>query len=405
MNRIPRGIPCLAVIIIIFGYLSSTMGFTNVLNTVMRTAHDLLLNTVFYLMAMCVLTGALSRIFSVFGVVDLLQKVLKPVLRPLFNLPGVSSAGALMTFLSDKPAIISVAKNPQFARYFKRYQHISLVNFAGSFAMGLLVIIFMMGHGYYTEPLYGLVGAIVGSIISTRLMQRLVLKEYPDYLDEDVIGPRKTQNSNSKNPDGEAADGQSPMANDGWSKYETHPEDTRQTLFVRVLDALLDGGKTGVEVGLAIIPGVLIISTFVMMFTFGTDPATGTYTGQAYQGTSLLPYLAGKAGFLFRWLFGFNASELVAFPITALGTVGAALGLIPEMMSKGIIDSNAIAVFTAMGMCWSGFLSADAATLDSLGYRHFISRSFTCTFVGGLAAGIVTHWLYFFATYLMGIIN
>ena len=384
MKKIPRGIPCLIVIIALFGYLSSVMGFTNMLNTIMRTAHDLLLNTVFYLMAMCVLTGALSRIFSVFGVVDLLQKMLKPVLRPLFNLPGVSSAGALMTFLSDKPAIISVAKNPKFARYFKRYQHISLVNFAGSYAMGLLVIIFMMGHGFYTEPLYGLVGAIIGSIIATRLMQRLILKECPQYRDEDVI---EKDTSEKKTP------------------YETHPDDPRQTLFVRVLDALLDGGKSGVEVGLAIIPGVLIISTLVMTLTFGSDPETGTYTGEAYQGTELLTFLASKAGFVFQWLFGFNASELVAFPITALGTVGAALGLIPEMMSKGIIDSNAIAVFTAMGMCWSGFLSADAATLDSLGYRHFISRSFTCTFIGGIAAGIITHWLYVLITYLLQFIN
>ena len=384
MKKIPRGIPCLIVIIALFGYLSSVMGFTNMLNTIMRTAHDLLLNTVFYLMAMCVLTGALSRIFSVFGVVDLLQKMLKPVLRPLFNLPGVSSAGALMTFLSDKPAIITVAKNPKFARYFKRYQHISLVNFAGSYAMGLLVIIFMMGHGFYTEPLYGLVGAIIGSIIATRLMQRLILKECPQYRDEDVI---EKDTSEKKTP------------------YETHPDDPRQTLFVRVLDALLDGGKSGVEVGLAIIPGVLIISTLVMTLTFGADPEMGTYTGEAYQGTELLTFLASKAGFLFQWLFGFNASELVAFPITALGTVGAALGLIPEMMSKGIIDSNAIAVFTAMGMCWSGFLSADAATLDSLGYRHFISRSFTCTFIGGIAAGIITHWLYVLITYLIQFIN
>ena len=225
--------------------------------------------------------------------------------------------------------------------------------------------------------------AIIGSIIATRLMQRLVLKECPQYKDEDVISSDETTER---------------------TPYETHPDDPRQTLFVRVLDALLDGGKSGVEVGLAIIPGVLIISTLVMTLTFGTDPDTGTYTGEAYQGTELLPLLAGKAGFVFKWLFGFNASELVAFPITALGTVGAALGLIPEMMSKGIIDSNAIAVFTAMGMCWSGFLSADAATLDSLGYRHFISRSFTCTFIGGIAAGIVTHWLFFFITYLIELI-
>jgi spore maturation protein SpmB len=212
-----------------------------------------------------------------------------------------------------------------------------------------------------------------------------VLKECPEYLEEDVIENREQEMTSGK--------------------YETHPDDPQQTLFVRVLDALLDGGKSGVEVGLAIIPGVLIISTLVMTLTFGSDPETGTYTGEAYQGTELLTFLASKAGFVFQWLFGFNASELVAFPITALGTVGAALGLIPEMMSKGIIDSNAIAVFTAMGMCWSGFLSADAATLDSLGYRHFISRSFTCTFIGGIAAGIITHWLYVLITYLIQFIN
>lgn len=387
MKRIPRGIPCLVVIIGLFGYLSHVMGFTNMLNTIMKTAHTLLLNTVFYLMAMCVLTGALGRIFGEFGVVDLLQKMLKPVLRPLYNLPGVASGGALMTFLSDKAAIISMARNPQFARYFKRYQHVSLVNFAGSFAMGLLVIIFMMGHGFYTEPLYGVVGAICGSIIATRMMQHIVLKKCPHFRDEDVV---------------------SQMFGTESRPFETVPDASDQTLFVRVLDALLDGGKSGVEVGLAIIPGVLIISTFVMMLTFGgaevTDAAgrvTHVYNGEAYQGTELLPTLAGKIGFVFHWLFGFQASELVAFPITALGTVGAALGLIPSMMDKGIIDSNAIAVFTAMGMCWSGFLSADAASLDSLGYRRFISSSFTCTLVAGLAAGIITHWLYELVTMLV----
>ena len=382
MKRIPRGIPCLVLIIALFGYMAMVMGFTNMLNTIMKTAHNLLLNTVFYLMAMCVLTAALGRVFSEFGVVDLLQKMLKPVLRPVFNLPGVASGGALMTFLSDKAAIISVAKNPQFARYFKRYQYVSLVNFSGSFAMGLLVIIFMMGHGFYVEPFFGLFGAICGCIISTRLMQHFVVKDCPNFIDEDVI------------PSGEGpADGM---------PYETAPGSEHQTLFVRVLDALLDGGKGGVEVGLAIIPGVLIISTLVMMFTFGAGPQG--YDGEAYQGTELLPAMAGKIGFLFEWLFGFHNSELVAFPITALGTVGAALGLIPEFISQNIIDSNAIAVFTAMGMCWSGFLSADAATLDSLGYRSFISRSFVCTFLGGISAGIITHWLYFGIQAVQGVL-
>ena len=71
MKNIPhyfRGIPCLLVIIVFFGYLASSMGLANMLNTIMRTAHDLLLNTVFYLMGICVITGALGKIFVEFGV-------------------------------------------------------------------------------------------------------------------------------------------------------------------------------------------------------------------------------------------------------------------------------------------------------------------------------------------------
>ena len=50
---IPNGIICLLVFVALFGYLGSKMGTANMLNTIMNTAHDLLLNTVFYLMAMC----------------------------------------------------------------------------------------------------------------------------------------------------------------------------------------------------------------------------------------------------------------------------------------------------------------------------------------------------------------
>jgi hypothetical protein len=118
------------------------------------------------------------------------------------------------------------------------------------------------------------------------------------------------------------------------------------------------------------------------------------YTGGAFQGTQLLPWVAGKISFVFEWLFGFTAPELVAFPITALGAVGAALGLIPEFAAKGIIDGNAIAVCTAMGMCWSGYLSTDAATLDSLGYRPLVPKAFLSSFLGGITAGIIAHWVY-----------
>jgi hypothetical protein len=65
-RAIPNGIPCLVIVFGLFGYLGHKMGTPNMLNTVMNTAHDLLLNTVFYLMAICVITGALGKIFVEF---------------------------------------------------------------------------------------------------------------------------------------------------------------------------------------------------------------------------------------------------------------------------------------------------------------------------------------------------
>ncbi len=404
MKRLPNGIPCLLIILLIFGYMSSVMGLTNMLNTIMHTAHDLLLNTVFYIMGMCVVTGALGKVFVEFGVVDLLQRILRPVMKPVFNMPGVASLAAVLTFLSDNPAIIALSQDKGFARYFKKYQHVSLVNFGTAFGMGLLVIVFMIGQGYFLEPLVGLFGSLCGCVIATRLMQHFTLKMYPNYLHEDAVAVTNYTGDEAL-PDVKFSD---PTADDPTANETTKPRNHETTkksdlsLFVRVLNALLDGGKDGVTIGMAIIPGVLIISTFVMMMTFGGTAegvdANGNdiivYTGGAFQGTQLLPWLADKISFIFEWLFGFTAPELVAFPITALGAVGAALGLIPEFISKGIIDGNAIAVFTAIGMCWSGYLSTDAATLDSLGYRPLVAKAFLSSFIGGICAGVIAHWTY-----------
>ena len=151
-SKIPSGIICLVVVFGLFIYLASRMGTPNMLNTIMNTAHDLLLNTVFYLMAICVITGALGRVLVDFGVVTLLEKLLRPLMKPLFNLPGVASLGAVMTFLSDNPAIISLAQDKKFSAYFKKYQFISLTNFGTAFGMGLLVVVFMVGQGFYSEP-------------------------------------------------------------------------------------------------------------------------------------------------------------------------------------------------------------------------------------------------------------
>lgn len=366
-DRIPAGIICLLVVFALFGYLGSRMGTPNMLNTIMKTAHDLLLNTVFYLMAICVITGAIGRLFVEFGVVTLLEKILRPLMKPLFNLPGVASLGAVLTFLSDNPAIISLAQDKRFASYFKKYQFISLTNFGTAFGMGLLVIVFMVGQGFYAEPFIGLFGAVCGCIVSTRLMQRFVLKIYPQYKEECACSDEEL--------------------------HDKQEAEIKKPLFQRILDSLLDGGRTGVDVGLAIIPGVLIISTLVMLLTFGPS-ASGEYTGAAYEGVELLPWLAGKVGIVFEWLFGFSDPHLIAFPITALGAVGAALGLVPNFMAAGWIDGNAIAVFTAIGMCWSGYLSTHTAMLDALGYRQLTSKAIIAHTIGGLVAAVVAHWAY-----------
>lgn len=364
---IPQGIICLVIVFGIFAYIASQMGTPNMLNTIMNTAHDLLLNTVFYLMAICVITGALGRLFVEFGVVNLLEKILRPLMKPLFNMPGVASLGAVLTFLSDNPAIISLAQDKRFSVYFKKYQFISLTNFGTAFGMGLLVIVFMVGQGFYAAPFIGLFGAVCGCIASTRIMQYFVVKNFPAYEHELAATAEELQQEKEK--------------------------EIKKSLFQRILDSLLDGGRTGVDVGIAIIPGVLIISTMVMLLTFG-PAASGNFTGAAYEGVELLPWLGEKLGFIFKFLFGFTDPHLIAFPITALGAVGAALGLVPNFISAGWVDGNAIAVFTAIGMCWSGYLSTHTAMLDTLGYRELTSKAILAHTIGGFVAAIVAHWCY-----------
>ena len=264
----------LTLLVSVFSFLGYKMGGSNMLKTLMNTAHDLLLNTVFYLMGITVLTGALSKLMSEFGVVNLLERILRPLMKPLYNLPGVAALGAVMTFLSDNPAIIALSKDRNFASFFKKYQLISLTNFGTAFGMGFVVIITMVGYVQITGALVGLAGAFCGSIISTRVMQRKCLKAYPE-LDSPVL---------------ESAAGES---------FEEQPEEDNQDgIFMRFLNAVLDGGKNGVELGLQIIPGVLIITTAVIMLTFGAGPE-GVYNGSSSQGVPVLPWLAEKI----HWVF------------------------------------------------------------------------------------------------------
>ena len=345
------------------------MTLPNMLNTFMQTAYQLLLETVFYIMAICVLMGGISKLLIEFGVVRLMENILRPLMKPLYNLPGVAALGAVMTFLSDNPAIISLAHDKNFSQYFKKYQLVSLTNFGTAFGMGLVVLAFMIGKGFGSGAAVGILGAFIGSIVSTRLMQRFTLKSYPE-MDAPVV-EGATEGNEQK------------------ISYKSEG-----SVLQRFLNGVLDGGKEGVNIGLAIIPGVLCISTIVMMLTFGPSGENGQYTGAAYEGVPIITMLADKINVVFDWLFGFKFGALISFPITALGAVGAALGLVPRFISEGIIDNNAIAVFTAMGMCWSGYLSTHTAMLDSLGYRNLIGKAIGAHTIGGLCAGIAAHWLW-----------
>ena len=357
-----------------FLYISSIMGAGIMFKVIMNTAHDLLLNTVFLIMAMAVLAGALSALLSEFGVIALLNKTFAVFMKPLYSLPGASIIGAITTYLSDNPAIISFSKDKSFTKYFKKYQIPALCNIGTSFGMGLIVTTFMITQGkeFVLPALIGNLGAIIGSIISVRMMLHFTKKFYGDSeLELEIAVTQETEDLR------EIRDG---------------------SVLQRGLDAILEGGKSGVELGLAIIPGVLVVCTLVMLLTFGpsTDPVTGAkvYTGAAYEGIGLLPLIGEKISFILEPLFGFTSPEAIAFPITSLGAVGAAMSLVPQFITDGIIGPNDIAVFTAMGMCWSGYLSTHVGMMDALDARELTSKAILSHTIGGLCAGISAHLIF-----------
>jgi hypothetical protein len=374
---VAEGLVTILILALVFGLMGHVMGVENMINTIMKTAYDLLMNTVLYLVAITVIVGALSAILVEFGVVRIIEIVFSPLMKPLYHLPGVASLGGVLCFLSDNPAILTLARDKGYQSYFKKYQLYSLTNFGTAFGMGLIVITYMIsqghlnpaGKGFYGEAFIGFAGAVFGSIVSTRLMQGFTRKEFGE---EEVV------------PD---------------SEKESFDEDKvilkkRESIFIRFLNSILDGGKSGLEAGISIIPGVLVISTAVMMVTWGPKDAALGYQGLAYEGVPLLPAIGRALGFFFNALFGFTSPEAIAFPITSLGAVGAALSLVPRYLKEGLIGGNDIAVFTAIGMCWSGFLSTHTGMMDALGRRDLIGKAIGSHAMGGLAAGVFAHYLY-----------
>ncbi len=364
----------LAIFLGFFTLVGSQMGLTNMLNTLMNTAFDLLMNTVFYILAIAVLAGAISGLFSEFGVISLLNKLLSPAIRVVYGLPGASAVGVFTTYLSDNPAILTLATDNNFRRYFKRYQLPALTNIGTAFGMGLIITTFMVslkspaGESFGLAVLVGNLGAVVGSIVSTRLMLRYTAKLYgkdaPCDVDDsqEAIDIKKVRQVRSG------------------------------SIGSRFLDAILSGGKSGVDMGLAVIPGVLIICTLVMMLT--NSAPEGGFTGAAYEGIGLLPWIGEKLSFLLQPLFGFQNPEAIAVPITALGAAGAAIGIVEKLIAAGTANAHDVAVFTAMCMCWSGYLSTHVAMMDSLKCSFLTGKAIIYHTIGGLCAGIFANWFY-----------
>ena len=360
----------LTVFLLFFVYLGSQMGVANMLNTLMNTAYKLLMETVLYIMAIAVLAGAVSALFSEFGVIALLNKLLSPVVALLYGLPGASAVGIFTTYLSDNPAILTLADDNNFRRYFKKYQLPALTNIGTSFGMGLIITTFMLGLGrnFGTAVLVGNLGAIIGSIVSTRLMLGYTKKLYG------AEAPCELSDSD------ETIDIQ--------HFRKVRPESGPR----RLMDAILEGGKTGVDMGLSVIPGVLIICTLVLMLT--NSMPQGGYTGGAYEGVALLPWLGQKLSFIIQTLFGFQSPEAISVPITALGAAGAAIGIVEKLVQSRLAGAHDIAVFTAMCMCWSGYLSTHVAMMDALKSSHLTGKAILCHTIGGLCAGISANLLF-----------
>lgn len=383
----------IVLILAVVAAFSAKMGLGNFLSTVMNTGYRLVMDTSLYVMAVCVVTGALSAVLAEFGVIGLLQKIISPVMRPIYGLPGVSSLGVILTFLSDNPAILPLGRDVRIAKYFKRYQLPALTNLGTAFGMGLVVTTFMIGLGneFITPTLIGVAGAIAGSIVSTRIMLFLTKRHYKkdgtfdymnQYIDASDYADQTVAEEETKTPDAE--------------------KPQKRGAAMRLMMAMLDGGKSGVDLGFSMIPGMICICTPVLMLTNGPSIVEGVavYTGAAFEGVALFPKIGALIAPVIDVLFGFQDPGNIAVPITALGSAGASLGTVSGMVANGTAGGNEIAIFTSMCMCWSGYLATHASMMDSMNRRELIGSAIGSHTIGGLAAGMFAHYLYLLVSVL-----
>ncbi len=360
----------LGVIIALFSYLGSVMGIDKVFSVMMKTGFDVLINTSFYIMAVAILAGAVAAILSEFGVIALINKLISPIMRPLFGLPGAAALGATVTYISDNPAILSLAEDEGFDKYFTKAEKATYTNLGTTFGMGLIVTAYMLSLGseYFSAVLIGNVGAILGGVVSVRLMLRSAKKYYNEDPKERVVVEHDESGELRKIRDG--------------GKFE------------RFMSSMMDGAKSGVSLGLACASGTVLICTFVMILTFGPAGENGEYLGVAYEGVKLLPTLGSYFTPIASILWGFHDPELLAYPFTALGAVGSAMGLTQGFIDKGLANAQTVAVFTGMGICMSGFLSTHIGMLDTLKQNHFVKQAILFQLIGGLCAGVFANYLF-----------
>lgn len=369
-----EGFICLGILIFFFTILGSKMGLIHAVNTLLNTAYDLLMNTVFYIMAIAVIAGAIANILTEFGVISLANKALSPLMKPVYGLPGASVISIFTTYLSDNPAVLTLTDDIRFRKYFKKYQLPALTNIGTAFGMGMIVTVYMMGlpnpngENFILAAIVGNLGAVVGSIVSVRLMLMQTKKIYGTELEAEEYRD---------------------ISYDIVEYREVHEGGIAE----RLMNTMLEGGASGVKVGFSIIPGVLIICSIVMILSNGI-PDTGIYTGAAYEGIGLFPWIGEKISFITGPLFGFTSPTAISVPITALGAAGAAIGLIPTMVTNGLAHGNDIAVFTAMCMCWSGYLSTHVAMMDGLNFRNLTGKAILSHTIGGICAGIAANWIF-----------
>ncbi len=147
------------------------------------------------------------------------------------------------------------------------------------------------------------------------------------------------------------------------------------------------------DVGLAIIPGVITICTLVMMLTNGASAA------------ELTPVPLMKESLSFHGLERSLNSSYHRFldsqmhPESPFRSRHSVLPVPqsdwyrtwqkPEPSSP--ID---VAVFTAMCMCWSGYLSIHVAMMSSLKVNKLTGKAILSHTIGGLCAGVVANWIF-----------